>query len=79
MWTPSFWKDAAERAIRTFAQALLALIGTDLVGIVDLDWPQLLAVGATAAVVSLLTSVVATGVGEKGTASLISSPEPGDE
>jgi hypothetical protein len=75
MWTTAFWKDAAERAIRTFAQALLAMLGTDLVGITELDWPQLLAVGATAAVVSLLTSVVATGVGDKGTTSFI----PGGE
>lgn len=78
MWTPTFWKDALERAIRTFAQALLALIGTELVGIVELDWLQLLAVGATAAVVSLLTSIVASGVGDKGTASLLSDPA-GDE
>lgn len=78
MWTQPFWRDALERAIRTFAQALLALIGTDLVGVTELDWPTMLMVGATAAIVSVLTSIVATGVGDRGTASLIPSRDRGD-
>jgi hypothetical protein len=67
MFTVKFWKDTAERTIRTFAQALLALIGTNAVAVTALDWPQMLAVSATAAVVAILTAIVATGVGDKGT------------
>lgn len=50
-------KAALIRAIRTFAQALVAEIGTGAVGIVQLDWPAMLSVAATAAALSLLTSV----------------------
>jgi len=50
-------KAAGIRAVKTFAQALAAEIGTGAVGIVQLDWPQMLGVAATAAVLSLLTSV----------------------
>ena len=48
---------ACVRAVKTAAQTLIALIGTDIVSIVSLDWPQMLGVVATATVLSLLTSV----------------------
>ena len=48
---------AITRAVKTAAQTLVALIGTGAVGITDLDWPSLLSVTATAAVLSLLTSL----------------------
>ena len=64
MWTSLFWKDAAERAIATFAQTLLALIGAGaLTSLVALNWPELLGVAATAAFLSVLKSVVATQMG----------------
>jgi hypothetical protein len=55
-----FWawlKAAGIRAIKTFAQTACGLIGGELVGIVEVDWPGVLSVAATAAVLSLLTSV----------------------
>ena len=63
MFDQRFWIAAAERAIKTFAQALLALIGTGMVGIMELDWPQMFAVAATATVVSVLTSIVSANFG----------------
>lgn len=45
------------RALKTAAQTLVALIGTDAVNIVSLDWAQMAGIVATAAVVSLATSV----------------------
>jgi hypothetical protein len=71
MRTRKFWEDAAERTIRTMAQALLALMGTDALGIVGLDWAQMLSVAAGAGIMSLLTAIVATGIGDKGTAQLL--------
>jgi len=71
MRSRKFWEDAAERTIRTMAQALLALMGTDALGIVGLDWPQMLSVAAGAGIMSLLTAIVATGIGDKGTAQLL--------
>jgi hypothetical protein len=70
MTTRAFWADAGERAVRTIAQALLALLGTDALGIVGLDWAQMLSVAAGAGLMSVLTAIVATGVGDKGTTQL---------
>jgi len=71
MRTKVFWTDAGERTIRTVAQSLLALMGTDALGIVGLDWMQMISVAIGAGLMSLLTSIVATGVGDKGTAEFL--------
>ena len=52
-----WFKAAGIRALRTFAQAACSLIGGDMVGILDIDWIGVLSIAATAAVLSLLTSV----------------------
>ena len=64
MFTVKFWKDAAERAIRTTAQALLALWATDVSGVLEVDWVQAGSVAALAALMSVLMSIVATNVGD---------------
>ena len=58
MFTIAFWKAAAERAVKTAAQTLVLLVGTGAVGITALNWPELLSLTATAALLSVLTSVV---------------------
>jgi zinc transporter ZupT len=50
-------KAAGVRALKTGAQTLASLIGTGAVGVLSLDWPQMLSVTATAMVLSVLTSV----------------------
>ena len=50
-------KAAGIRALKTFAQTAVSLFGGGQVGIVDVDWIGVLSVAATAAVLSLLTSV----------------------
>jgi hypothetical protein len=53
---------ALERAIKTFAQTFLAVVGGgELVGIGDVDWIGASSIAAVAAVLSLLTSVIAWG------------------
>lgn len=74
MWSKQFWKDTAERAIRTFAQALIAILGAGAVNILAVDWGQALSVAAGAALISVLTSIAASGFGDKGTPSLVTSP-----
>lgn len=70
-----FWIDAGERAIRTFAQALLALFGAGAVDVVHTPWLADIGIAAGAAVLSLLTSIVASGVAGSSTAALV-EPAP---
>ena len=66
LWTRDFWEATGERAVRTFAQSLLATLSVAGVGVVDADWGQALSVAAMAAVLSVLTSVGASAVGPAG-------------
>jgi hypothetical protein len=50
-------RSALVRAVKTFAQTAVALIGTGVVGFTDLDWVRILSVAGVAAVVSVLTSL----------------------
>lgn len=70
MWTTSFWKDAAERALKTFAQTFLTFIVVGQTGVVDLDWVQAGSVALIATLASVLTSVVSSKVGDSTTAAL---------
>lgn len=70
MWSLRFWKDAAERAVRTAAQALLALWATSVSGILDVDWPQAASVAGLAAFTSVLMSLVGSGIGDTESASM---------
>jgi hypothetical protein len=71
MFTKLFALTALERAIRTAAQSLLALWATDISGVLEVDWMQAASVAALAALTSILMSIVATGVADKGTASFV--------
>lgn len=66
MLTVKFLKDAAERVIATFAQALLAT-GVVLRG----GWGVNLKVAGGAALVSLLKSVAASRIGDGDSATLV--------
>ena len=53
-----YWDYAAERAVKTLAQAALATIGIGATGVLDVDWLNLISVAALAGIMSLLTSVL---------------------
>lgn len=77
LFTGSFWLDALERAIKTAAQAILGLIGSNVVEVTSLDWKEIgIATGFTTGL-SVLTSIVSSGIGEPGTASVL-NPAPPD-
>lgn len=57
-----FWNAAAIRALRTFAQTAIAVIGTGST-IGEVDWLRVGSAAALAAVLSILTSL-ATGLPE---------------
>lgn len=50
-------KAALIRAIKTFAQAMVAQIGAGTIGITEFDWLTALSISAMAAVLSILTSI----------------------
>jgi hypothetical protein len=50
-------KAAGVRALRTFAQASIAAIGTNAVGILEVDWLGVLSIASVAAILSILTSL----------------------
>ena len=52
----NWWKAAGVRAIKTFAQALIACIGTGAAWL-EVNWSYALSVAAVAAILSLLTSL----------------------
>ena len=67
MTTVAFWRAAAERSARTICQTAISIVGVDAVtSVVDIDWPYIAGVSATAGILSLLTSVAASNVGDPG-------------
>jgi hypothetical protein len=79
IYTLTFWKDAAERAVSTAAQAAIGVLTAGSIGLVDVDWSATGSIAGLAAVVSLLKSLVAGNLGN-GDASLVdTTPEHRDE
>ena len=64
--TGQFWSAAVERAVKTFAQTALAVIGLAGVTPADVDWQQVLLAAAFGALASVLTSVASAGAGNPG-------------
>ena len=58
MWTKQFWQAVAERAISTAAEAAAAAIGVSAVAIQTIDWPTVLGIAATAALLSALKNLI---------------------
>lgn len=66
-----FLKAAFERAVKTVAQAVIALLVADHVaGVLDVDWLAVGSAAGLAGLMSLLTSVASGYVGERETPSV---------
>lgn len=74
MFTKVFLLDSLERLVKTFAQVLLTFFIGNQTDILNADWSQALSLAGTAAVVSFLTSVVSSKVGDSSSASLVVEP-----
>lgn len=77
--TGAFWSAALERAVKTFAQAVLAVVGVAGLTPADVDWQQVLLGGAIGALASLLTSIASAPVGNVGpslSAEVLTPPAP---
>ncbi|HWL09373.1 MAG TPA: holin [Planctomicrobium sp.] len=71
MWTSKFWKSTAERAIKTFAQASVAALSGDQLGLFEVDWLGVLSLALLAAVLSVFSSIASAPVGEGDSPSLV--------
>lgn len=63
MFTYQFWQVAIERAVKTFAQSLLAIFSAIGVGLLTVSWIAALSTAGIAAVLSVLTSMASAPVG----------------
>ena len=57
LWTREFWAGATERAVKTIAQTVVAVVGVAGTGLLSVDWVQTLSVAAAAGLASVLTSI----------------------
>lgn len=71
IWNKTFWKDATERAIKTFAQVILALGAAGALNAFQVDWVTVLGVGIGATLLSYASSIVTAEIRKTDTASLI--------
>ena len=79
-FTATFWLDTTERAVKTLAQSLLGVIAAQNVNtsvgrVVDFEASAWII--GIAVLSSVLTSIISTTIGERGTASLL-DPAPPD-
>ncbi|WP_371650866.1 MULTISPECIES: holin [unclassified Streptomyces] len=66
MFTKAFWKATAERAIRTFAQSLAAVLTAGATNLFDVDWKAALATAGLATLLSVLMAVGSSSLGRPG-------------
>lgn len=71
MFNVTFWKATVERAVKTVAQALIAVIAGASFDWFTADWQAIAGVAATAGVLSILTSIASEGMGPKNSPSLV--------
>lgn len=64
MWTKNFWKQAAERALKSAAQAAVGTFILDGFNALNADWKLAGGVALGGAILSVLTSVVTSAAGE---------------
>jgi hypothetical protein len=65
MFTLAFWKATAERAVKTFAQSLAAVLA-GVYGFSDVNWGNTLQAVGIATLLSVVTSVASSQIGGPG-------------
>ena len=73
MFTKSFLRQLHERAVKTFAQTIVALAGAAQMDWMSLDWWHIAATAGIAAALSALTSIASDKIGPTGTPSMMST------
>lgn len=57
MFTKKWLKAASVRAVKTIAQTAVSLIGTNAMGLTEVNWVAVLSASVLAGIVSILTSI----------------------
>jgi hypothetical protein len=66
MWTSSFWRAVAERALSSFAWSLISVIGVGATDLLSVPWQGALSTAGLSALLSVLKSVTVNGVSGRG-------------
>jgi Putative lactococcus lactis phage r1t holin len=75
VFSKTFWASALERAVKTFAQSLIAVLGFSGAGLLSSHWTDGVGMAGAAALLSLLTSIGSAAWGPyPGTPSITSAP-----
>ena len=61
--TKAYLLDVLERTIRTFAQTAVALVGTNAIGLTDVDWLTVVSGAGLAALLAVLTALGSMSLG----------------
>lgn len=71
-----FWTATLERAVKSFAQSLLALLSARQVGLLEVDWVATLSTAGMVTLLSVLTSLASSQLGDPRDPSALSSSRP---
>lgn len=71
MFTAAFWRDLAERTVRTGAQSAISLLPASLAGYLAFDWRGALLTVGTAVLACVLMGLVSAPVNSPYSASLL--------
>ncbi|MEO5710004.1 MAG: holin [Nocardioidaceae bacterium] len=77
MFGSYFWRSTTERAVKSFAQSLLAILSASSFGLLQVDWLTCLSTAGMATLLSVLSSVASSRVGTAGDPSTVSTPATG--
>lgn len=65
MFTAKFWKDATERAVKTFAQFIVVLGAAGTLNVFTIDWKTNLGLALGGTLLSYATSIISANIGPK--------------
>jgi hypothetical protein len=74
IWTKNFWKQTAERAIKSFCQGLLVSLTANVISLFNIDWKAALGAAGLYTLYSILTSIGSSITTQKESPSLVSTP-----
>jgi len=79
MFTAIFWRRTTERAVKSFAQSLAALFSASGLGLFEASWIKALSTAGMVALLSVLTSLASSKIGDEESPSALPLPNPAAE